>query len=542
MLNNIFNTVFSKKKSNIPYSGTEPKDEDFDFDLIEHYFKHKVQTEKFQIINNQIINDIDFYELFMFLDRTHSKIGQQYLYNRLLTIDRKIEFDEQEQLIAYFIENEEIKLKIQSLLSKLSRREVGYISNLFLDGYITKPKWFWIIGILSVVSFAALVLTILYNKLFTLLLSIYLVNMGIHFWNKKNIMGYMDSIPQLSGFCKIAKKIAQMNILPASEHPVLLSVKSILELKNGIKFFKLDTGLQSDFENVVKFVWEVTKILFLIEPLIVFDVLKKLEGKRNDIQTIFEYLGKIDSAMSVASIRQEASRYCKPVFSDTIQPLEFTDIYHPLISGCISNSLKLSGKSILLTGSNMSGKTTFIRTIAVNLLLAQTINSCFADHFKLPPTRLFSAIRITDDLLNDKSYYFEEVLTIKNMINESQSGFNNVFFLDEIFKGTNTIERIAAGKAVLSYLAKSDKNKIFVSTHDIELADLLSSEYDLYHFTEVIQNEQIHFDYKLKQGNLSTKNAIRILEINDYPKEIVVEARIISQLFQKKSSNFGNTQ
>ena len=134
----------------------------------------------------------------------------------------------------------------------------------------------------------------------------------------------------------------------------------------------------------------------------------------------------------------------------------------------------------------------------------------------------------TTDLLNDKSYYFEEVLTIKDMVEKSTSLSNNLFLLDEIFKGTNTIERIAAGKAVLSYLAQSDNNKVFVSTHDIELTGLLKDSYDLYHFTEVIQDGHIHFDYKLKRGNLSTKNAIRILELNGYPPQIVDEARRIA--------------
>jgi len=528
-LKNTFNNIFSKKNRNIPYLWKKYKDEDFNFDLIEHYFKRKNQVDKFQIINDQIMNDIDFQELFMFLDRTHSKIGQQYLYDRLLVIDAKIDFREQEQLIDYFIENEEIQIKTQSLLSKLNRRETYYVSNLFLDGYISKPKWFWVIGMLSVASLIILVLTFFYNKIFILLLAIYLVNMVVHFWNKKNIMVYMDSIPQLPVLCKIAKGITKLNILPESKQDVLQAIKSILELKKSMDLFKSDTGLKSDLETLIMVVVDIIKIMFLIEPIMVFRVLKKLEAKRNDIQTIFEYIGKIDNAISVATIRQEMP-YCKPAFLNTIQTFEFVDIYHPLIPDCVSNSLKLTDKSILLTGSNMSGKTTFIRTIAINLLLAQTINTCFAKNFKMTQTRLFSAIRITDDLLNDKSYYFEEVLTIKQIITESLSDSNNVFFLDEIFKGTNTIERIAAGKAVLSFLAKSDKNKVFVSTHDIELADLLNDKYDLYHFTEVVQNEQIHFDYKLKQGNLSTKNAIRILEINDYPEEIITEARSISRI------------
>jgi hypothetical protein len=529
-----YNNLRKKKSIEENRFWKKAKADDFHFDLIEYYFKHKVRSNEFQVIDNQIINDIDYQELFLFLDRTHSVTGQQYLYNQLLTTNMQPDFDEQEHLIDFLDEKEEKRIKVQLLLSKLNKRNAYYIVHLFLDGYISKPKWFWVIRTLSFASFALFILSFLWNKLFLLLLFIYITNMIIHFWNKNNIMVYTDSIPQLPLFCKIAKELAKMDILPESKSSVLASVASINELRNTIKFFKLDTSLKSEIEALLLFVWEIIKILLLIEPLVVFDVLKKLEIKKGDIHTLFEFLGKIDSAISILTIRKEMPCFCKPLRMDTQNLLEFTDIYHPLIPDCVPNSLQTKGKSILLTGSNMSGKTTFIRTIAINLLLAQTINTCFAKEFKYTRTRLFSAIRISDDLLNDTSYYFEEVLIIKNMINESHSPLHNVFFLDEIFKGTNTIERIAAGKAVLSHLVKSVNTIVFVSTHDIELTDLLSKEYDLYHFTEVIQDEQIHFDYKLKPGNLSTKNAIRILEINNYPKDVVDDARKISKTLQER--------
>ena len=134
--------------------------------------------------------------------------------------------------------------------------------------------------------------------------------------------------------------------------------------------------------------------------------------------------------------------------------------------------------------------------------------------------------------MNDKSYYFEEVLTIKEMIDKSVDGTPNLFLLDEIFKGTNTIERISAGKAVLSSLAKAD-NIVFVSTHDVELADLLKDEYALYHFSEKVDHKTVDFDYKLKDGKLKDRNAIRILQINGYPEHIIKEAIEISKELDK---------
>ena len=183
----------------------------------------------------------------------------------------------------------------------------------------------------------------------------------------------------------------------------------------------------------------------------------------------------------------------------------------------------------------MSGKTSFIRTIGINVITGQTINTCFADEFSLSKMNIFSAIRISDDLMNDKSYYFEEVLSIKSMIDNSTNGKTNLFLLDEIFKGTNTIERISAGKAVLSALSKGN-NIVFVSTHDIELADLLKDEYELYHFSEIVDHKSVDFDYKLKEGKLKDRNAIRILQINDYPEELIQEAIEISKELDRISA------
>ena len=134
--------------------------------------------------------------------------------------------------------------------------------------------------------------------------------------------------------------------------------------------------------------------------------------------------------------------------------------------------------------------------------------------------------------MNDKSYYFEEVLTIKEMIEMSGDGKPNLFLLDEIYKGTNTIERISAGKAVLSFLTHAD-NIVFVSTHDIELAELLKDEYELYHFSEKVDQKTVDFDYKLKDGKLKNRNAIRILQINDYPEQIIQEAIALSKELDK---------
>jgi DNA mismatch repair ATPase MutS len=188
-------------------------------------------------------------------------------------------------------------------------------------------------------------------------------------------------------------------------------------------------------------------------------------------------------------------KYCLPTIC--AKKISVTKIYHPLILDCVTNDIDISDNSILLTGSNMSGKTSFIRAIGINMITCLTINTCFADSIEIPRFRIYTAIRISDDLMNDKSYYSEEVLTIKEMIERSSNGKQNIFLLDELFKGTNTIERISAGKAVLSALAKKN-NIVLFSTHDIELTEMLDKEYELYHFSETVKEKNVDFDYKLK--------------------------------------------
>ena len=131
-----------------------------------------------------------------------------------------------------------------------------------------------------------------------------------------------------------------------------------------------------------------------------------------------------------------------------------------------------AGEFIFLVGHSGSGKTTFIRTLVLNALLAETLDICFAEAYTAPYMKIYSSIRISDDIAEGTSYYLQEVLTVKRFIDASQEPAPCLFALDELFKGTNTTERIAAGKAVLAHLSRG-AHLVLVSTHDVELADLL---------------------------------------------------------------------
>ncbi len=537
-LNPVPQSMFKHKKKQIERlraSFGKCKEESFDFKIIERYFGHKNNSNAFQVLSDRTCNDLDFEELFLFMDRTNSRVGQQYLYNslRTITVDpRRTALNE--EVIRTLTKDSDLRISIQTQLEKLQKNGDYQITKLFQEEHPKPPKWFFVVKALSFTGLLSSILLFFEPQFLLLLIGVFAINFVIHFWNKKNLFQYIGSIPQLLRLNGIARYLHGIGPLKTIDSDLKTSIKVIDQVKSRMSFFKLETKLQGEFESIAWMLLELFKILFLLEPLLLFGVLKRLNTKRREIANVFEFVGRIDMLISIASLREGLETFCIPEIDKNDNSIRASEIYHPLIPNCTTNNIDVSGKSVLLTGSNMAGKTSFIRTIGLNVITGLTINTCFARFFSAPLVRVFSAIRISDDLLNDKSYYLEEVLTIKEMVGEGENEKTSLFLLDEIFKGTNTVERISAGKAVLSKLAKNG-NIVFVSTHDIELADMLSKEYDLYHFSEIVDKKTVDFDYKIKKGELKTRNAIRILQINDYPDDVVGEAISISKELDKNS-------
>ena len=504
------------------------KTDNFPFTQIEKYFILNKENS-FHTLSSQTRNDIDFYELFKVIDRTTSKPGQQYLFDKLnRPTNSLIDLSHLNEQANFFKESKKEREEAQMQLLKLSDDDSFYITSLLSEELATKPKWYWIVIPDIIITLLLVILSPLYPVLLIWLVIPLAVNLGLHYWNKNNVLNFVRSFPQLNKLINVSKKLSG-NKWPFDDEKINGNIEALKRFQSKIRLLSMGpNNTLGDLEQIGLVFYELIKGFFLIEVFAFFSIIKELENKQNDILGLFKFTGSIDMALSIASIREGNKKTCLPNFIGSEKKLSASNIYHPLIEKCVPNDITVNLKSILITGSNMSGKTTFLRTIAANSVLAQTIFTCFADSFTTPVVKLSSSIRIDDSLTDGKSYYFEEVNVMSSLIGETTPGHQNIFILDEVFKGTNTIERIAAGKAILSYLNKGN-NMVFVSTHDIELSELLAKEYDLYHFTETITDNQLHFNYKLTPGPLKTRNAIKILEISGYPTEIVREAQSISK-------------
>lgn len=517
---------FNKRKKLLNENwGNSKAGEYYDFSLIGRYFYNATASidNFYQVVSDKIRDDLNLDSLFQFIDRTSSKIGQQYLYYKLRTLNKDVEtlkkFDALVELMSSDIT---LRQFCQIELQKLNSPNVYYLEEIIHGKEIKKPHWAILVYLLSAGAVINICLAFKYPVALLLLLPIYLINMVIHYLNKRSLGNSFVTVSELLKSINIAENISQQPSIK-NYFDDLSFLKTVSKLKYKTHFIRFEQRVGDDITLILSFLTDLIKIMFNIEVLSYYSFIDSLNKAKKNIAQLFKYLGEIDAAISVASLRKGTDAYCKPVFVDT-KKVHYADISHPLIEKFVPNSLTLESQSLLLTGSNMSGKTTFIRTIAINTIMAQTLHTCFAKEYVAPFFRIYSSIRISDNLLESKSYYLQEVLAIKEFIEESNKEGNCLFILDEIFKGTNTLERISGGKAILSYLNR-DRHVVFVSTHDIELTELLSKEnYSLYHFEEHVEKNELTFDYKLKEGPLTTRNAIKILELYKYPPEIIADA------------------
>ncbi|MCA9982455.1 MAG: hypothetical protein KDD89_16545, partial [Anaerolineales bacterium] len=203
---------------------------------------------------------------------------------------------------------------------------------------------------------------------------------------------------------------------------------------------------------------------------------------------------------------------------------------HPLIPAdqrvCNDFDLLAPPQVVLITGSNMAGKSSFLRTVGLNLVLAYAGGVVCAEGLETRPLRLFSAIKITDSVSDGISYFYAEVKRLKSLLDALQQpdDLPLFFFIDEIFRGTNNRERLIGSRAYIRALVAQNGAGL-VSTHDLELVHLADETPHIrnQHFRETVQDGRMVFDYTLRPGPCPTTNALRIMALEGLPVDVVLE-------------------
>jgi DNA mismatch repair ATPase MutS len=246
---------------------------------------------------------------------------------------------------------------------------------------------------------------------------------------------------------------------------------------------------------------------------------RRVAGSR--VRGWMEAIGELDAASALAGARRDNPDWCMPDITE--RPVLAADaLGHPLIASerRISNDVEVGppGTLLLVTGSNMSGKSTMLRAIGLNAVLAQAGGCVCAARLHLPACDLQSSIRVQDSLELGLSYFMAALARLKGVVDAAEhprEGRVLLYLLDEILQGTNSAERDIAVRAVARHLLDAQAIGA-MTTHDLNLAreEPLSSCARLVHFTEIVDEHGVmRFDYRLREGIATSRNALRLMQM-----------------------------
>ncbi len=481
-------------------------------------------------IDDITANDLALDYIFLKTDKTRSAAGSACFYNMLRTpvFDEK-ELLRREDILRYFDENEEKRIELQAALSRMPQRR-GFSIHSCVNSFKTGKAGNVFAQYLNIVMLiASVVYAIVVNTSASVLFPIAVIayNIATYYIQKSRTDGF------IYGMRNIISMLNAAAVIVKKDEPGLVAENG--ELRNCLsklkKLKKASWAIRTDVsDDIMAIVLDYANIIFHFDLISLNNAVRCAVKEEESILSLYRTLGNIDALINILSLRAGAGDHCIPEFDKGQKPiLSFKEAYHPLLSDPVKADLE-TDRHILITGSNASGKSTFLKTVALNAIFAQTIHTCFAKAYKGSFFRVITGMSLSDDIVSGESYYITEIKALKRIMDDN-TDIPVLCFADEILRGTNTVERIAASTSSLRYLAGQNK-LVFAATHDIELTTLLKDIYVNYHFSESIdENGSICFDYMLKAGPSETRNAILMLKAYGYSEEITKNASEMAEEF-----------
>ena len=476
------------------------------FDAQYHAYRDHYNEQSF--IDDKTWSDLNMDTLFHKINFNFTAIGEMRLYATLRGMFKV----NQTSLINKFKDNKVFRLNVSYILSKIGKN----VYPLFPDQMLPTKRNILLMfcPLLPFIGFAFIFL--IPSKGILICLTFMILNAILSFKLKKSYDQDLKSIFYTANVIKQSQALSKIESTPA------ISV-DFTHFKASRRFSGLLARVESQdmASSIIMFI----KLVFMIDYVLFHLIQRSYFKYQEEVMTCYDYISILDNHYSIAMYQHTLTHYCYPKINHNINGLQMKSIIHPLLDeeNAIANTIDISNH-ILLTGSNASGKSTFMKAVALNLILAQSIQTATAHSFIYQPGYVMTSMANADDVLSGDSYFMSELKSIRRLFNTYQC--NKIYcFIDEIFKGTNTTERIAASESVLSYLDNQKAYQVIAATHDVELSTLLENTYNNYHFNESIQENSIFFDYKIKPGKANTRNAIELLRITQFPIDIYQRAQ-----------------
>ncbi len=350
----------------------------------------------------------------------------------------------------------------------------------------------------------------------------FLWNLIITFKHRKKISHYHKNISNSAHQLKTIGNLCQLLESKPFTSEKLNSIQSHLKnihAKASAEIKKLET-IANAFDNRLNFL-----VITFLNLVLLWDVrclYRSDEWKDQNSKNIDPWLnsiGNFDALISIALYNFNNPGFATPKIDKTII-LSVKELSHPLINSqkrvsndfCIKNSNNIS----IITGANMAGKSTFLRTIGVNLVLAMIGSKVCAHEFIFKPMNLYSGMRNTDSIETGDSYFYAEIKRLQVLVNQLKAGIDHFVLLDEILKGTNSVDKLIGSQLFIKKLL-SLKGEIsgLIATHDLPLTNMIieyPENIQNYCFEALVIDKKLHCDYKIKEGITKNMNAILLME------------------------------
>jgi Flp pilus assembly protein TadB len=464
-------------------------------------------------------HDLDLFgtgSLFQYLNRTSTLKGEALLAGMLTKEPGSVEnIHQRQEIIADLKERIEFRQKLtaRGRLVQEKAEDFGDISQwLNSSAYIRKYRWLFFLAILvSTLTVTTIIWGSFNTSMFWFLLYLFVFNLTVlsPFLMRTNRYQVVISKKHqlLEGYAQLLKIIATQSF----DHPELTS--RCLQAQKGMKEVRKLSRLLNAFDQRLSMLLGLLFNGFFLFDFIMMYLLERWKEKNQ--QQILEWIeltGWIDAMVSLSGFAWNHPDFALPRVSKEEQTVEFTGLGHPLIPDekRVSNDLSIAGeKVVVITGANMAGKSTFLRSLGVNMVLAYTGCPVCAQKFNFGYMGLYSSMRTADSLKDEESYFLAEIKKLQLIVQHMESGKPLMILLDEVLKGTNTTDKKRGSVGLIRKTLKYPV-RCFIATHDLSLGELEaahSGEVVNYCFESYIKDMVLSFDYTIRKGIATNMNA-----------------------------------
>ena len=474
-------------------------------------------------------SDLDMDAVFRHLNRTQSGVGEETLYQMLRCVDVSDEtLLRRDRWMRALTDDAQNRAALQKRLRGLGfEHDHGAFSFLQNPG-AAMPPHAWVYYALAALPFVFMALGFLNPLWLVGMGASLLLNALVYYRTKQRWMRELSAIRHLAGVLHCARSMRGVSVSGMED-----GLRELQTLCIALKPLAWWNGLLA-MQRVsdLDFITDYLRIAFQLDMLALIRLGAFMQTHAAEVMRMYLLVGEMDACIAVASARKALAGFCVPEFWAEKRVLA-EKVSHPLLKNPVPNTFDWK-ENVLVTGSNASGKSTFVKAVAVNAVLAQSVCTCWAERFQMPRAQVISSMAIRDNVQGGESYFIVEIKSLKRILTALKSDVPTLCCIDEILRGTNTVERIAASAALLRFLGGQNALCI-AATHDRELTKLLPG-YRQTHFREEITPQGMVFPYKLMEGVSDTRNAIRLLEQMGFPAEVIQEADAMADEGKQQAS------